>query len=123
MLFGNGEQVRMFSTHPPLNERIGRIDKSFKPDDLVLLAKKIQRQGQAEAEQAAQKQEKAKPKPGGAGMFDADNLVDQDFQLQVEVLQSGKVEWLAIKNTLAIGRCRRWCFGPGLFAGIGISCC
>ena len=77
MLFGNGEQVRMFSTHPPLNERIGRIDKSFKPDDLVLLAKKIQRQGQAEAEQAAKQQEKAKPKPGGAGMFDADNLVDQ----------------------------------------------
>ena len=77
MLFGNGEQVRMFSTHPPLNERIGRIDKSFKPDDLVLLAKKIQRQGQAEAEQAAKQQEKSKPKPGGAGMFDADNLIDQ----------------------------------------------
>jgi Zn-dependent protease with chaperone function len=75
MLFGDGEQVKMFSTHPPLNERIARIDKSFKPDDLVQLAKKIQRQGQAEAEQAAKQQEKAKP--GGAGMFDADNLVDQ----------------------------------------------
>ena len=27
MLFGNGEKMSMFSTHPPLNEPIGRIDK------------------------------------------------------------------------------------------------
>ncbi len=75
MLFGSGEQVSMFSTHPPLNERIGRIDKSFRQDDLVLLAKKIQRQGKAEAEQAAQQQEK--DKSAKRGMFDAANLVDQ----------------------------------------------
>ncbi len=75
MLFGNGEKVSMFSTHPPLNERIGRIDKSFRPDDLIQLAKKIQRQGKAEAEQAAKQQ--TKDKPAGRGMFDADNLVDQ----------------------------------------------
>ena len=75
MLFGNGEQVSMFSTHPPLNERIGRIDKSFRPDDLAQLAKKIQRQGKTEAEQAAKQQKK--DKSAGRGMFDADNLVDQ----------------------------------------------
>jgi Zn-dependent protease with chaperone function len=75
MLFGNGERVSMFSTHPPLNSRIGRIDKSFKPDDLVTLARSIQRQGEAEAERAAKEEEKAKS--GGAGMFDAGNLVDQ----------------------------------------------
>ncbi len=75
MLFGDGERVKMFSTHPPLNNRIGRIDKSFKPDDLVTLAKRIQREGQAEAERAAKQQEKAES--GGAGMFDAGNLVDQ----------------------------------------------
>jgi len=75
MLFGDGEQVRMFSTHPPLNSRIGRIDKSFRPDDLVQLAKKIQRQGEAEAEQAAREQKKEKSH--GGGMFNADNLVDQ----------------------------------------------
>ena len=75
MLFGDGEQVRMFSTHPPLNDRIGRIDKSFRPDDLVQLARKIQRQGEAEAEQAAREQKKEKSH--GGGMFNADNLVDQ----------------------------------------------
>ena len=75
MLFGNGEKTSMFSTHPPLNERIQRIDKSFKPEDLVTLAKNIQRKGRVEAEQAAKEQENSKK--GGGGMFDADNLVDQ----------------------------------------------
>lgn len=75
MLFGSGERVRMFSTHPPLNERIARIDRSFTPEDLVQLAKRIQRQGQAEAEQAEKELKKAKP--AGGGMFDADNLVEQ----------------------------------------------
>ena len=75
MLFGDGEKMSMFSTHPPLNQRIQRIDKSFKPEDLVTLAESIQRKGQAEAEQAAKQQEATKER--GGGMFDADNLVDQ----------------------------------------------
>jgi len=75
MLFGNGENMSMFSTHPPLNERIQRIDRSFKPDDLIQLAKSIQRQNQAEAEQLANQQKKEKPSAGG--MFDADKLIDQ----------------------------------------------
>ena len=75
MLFGDGEKTSMFSTHPPLNERIQRIDKSFKPEDLVTLAKSIQRKGRVEAEQAAKEQESGKKR--GGGMFDADNLVDQ----------------------------------------------
>jgi Zn-dependent protease with chaperone function len=75
MLFGDGEKMSMFSTHPPMNERIQRIDSSFKPEDLVQLAKSIQRKGQTEAEQAAREQQKSKPRSGG--MFDADKLVDQ----------------------------------------------
>ena len=75
MLFGNGEKMSMFSTHPPLNKRIQRIDRSFKPDDLVDLAKKIQRQGQVEAEEAARQQKKTES--SGGGMFDAGNLIDQ----------------------------------------------
>jgi len=77
MLFGDGEKTSMFSTHPPLNERIQRIDRSFKPEDLITLAKNIQRKGQAEAEQAAREQEQQKSKKGAAGMFDADTLIDQ----------------------------------------------
>lgn len=75
MLFGDGERTKMFSTHPPLNERILRIDKSFKPEDLVQLAKNIHRDGQVEAELAAKEQQSRKS--GKSGMFDADTLVDQ----------------------------------------------
>ncbi len=77
MLFGDGERTKMFSTHPPLNERIKRIDKSFQPDDLVQLAKRIQRQGQVEAELAEREQKQQSKKSGAGGMFDADQLIDQ----------------------------------------------
>ena len=79
MLFGDGERTKMFSTHPPLNERILRIDKTFVVDDLARLAKNIERKRTMEAEQAAKQAagQKEKAKPGGGGMFDADNLVEQ----------------------------------------------
>jgi Zn-dependent protease with chaperone function len=75
MLFGDGEKMSMFSTHPPLNERIKRVDKSFKPEDLAELAKKIQREHQAESERHSKKQEATERR--GGGMFDGGNLVDQ----------------------------------------------
>jgi len=74
MLFGNGTPMSMFSTHPPLNERIQRIDKTFKPEDLADLARRIQREEQADAERAASMAEKAKP---AGGVFNPVNLVEQ----------------------------------------------
>lgn len=75
MLFGNGAPMSMFSTHPPLNQRIQRIDKSFKPEDLADLARRIQREEQADAARVASMAEKAKP--AGGGIFNAGNLVEQ----------------------------------------------
>jgi Zn-dependent protease with chaperone function len=75
MLFGNGEKMSMFSTHPPLNQRIQRIDKTFQPEDLVQLARNIQRKQQRQAEQAAKEQKGSAA--GAGGMFDWDNLVEQ----------------------------------------------
>jgi Zn-dependent protease with chaperone function len=75
MLFGNGEKVSMFSTHPPLNQRIQRIDKTFQPEDLVQLARNIQRKGEAQAERAAREQKSSAA--GAGGMFNWDNLVEQ----------------------------------------------
>ena len=75
MLFGDGERTKMFSTHPPMNERIKRIDQSFRPEDLVQLAKKIHREGQTKAKLAAKDQQDKKS--AGDGMFDAGNLIDQ----------------------------------------------
>jgi Zn-dependent protease with chaperone function len=74
-LFGDGEKMSLFSTHPPMNERIRRVDSSFRPEDLVELAKRIQRKKKADIEQQ-KKQEKATEK-SAAGMFGADNLVEQ----------------------------------------------
>jgi len=75
MLFGDGQKMSMFSTHPPMTQRIQRIDGSFNPDDLVQLAKRIERERQSEVEQAAKEHEKVHQ--GGGGMFSADSLVDQ----------------------------------------------
>lgn len=75
MLFGNGAPMSMFSTHPPLTERIQRIDKSFKAEDLADLARRIQREERAGAERASS--EERKSGAGGAAIFDAGNLVEQ----------------------------------------------
>ena len=75
MLFGNGEKMSMFSTHPPMNERIRRIDKSYTPDQLHDFAKSIERKAKLKAERQA-RGEKVSDKRGG-GMFDADSIVDQ----------------------------------------------
>lgn len=75
MLFGDGERTKMFSTHPPLDDRISRIDPSFSTDDLVNLAKRIHREQESQARQAAQEEQQAKEQ--GGGMFDAENIVEQ----------------------------------------------
>jgi len=75
MLFGDGQKMMMFSTHPPLHERIGRIDPSFRPEELDRLAAKIQRD-----RIRAEKSEARKAKQAGEsnrGMFDADSIIDQ----------------------------------------------
>jgi len=75
MLFGNGRKMMMLSTHPPLNERISRVDPSFRPGDLDRLAAEIQRDRiRAEKDQAR----KLKQAEGsGSGLFDADSIIDQ----------------------------------------------
>ncbi|MGD9021743.1 MAG: M48 family metallopeptidase [Lysobacterales bacterium] len=75
MLFGSGEKVSMFATHPPLNSRIQRIDQSFVPEDLQQLAAKLEREQQVQAEKAEREEKRARK--GGAGLFDAGNLVEQ----------------------------------------------
>ena len=75
MLFGDGQKMSMFSTHPPLDERIQRIDKSFQPKDLEQLSKRLQREQRSQAARAAEEQENATQRK--AGLFDAGNLVEQ----------------------------------------------
>ncbi len=77
MLFGDGERTKMFSTHPPLNERISRIDPSFASEDLVSLAQRIQREHAQESQASKAAKEEREAKKQGGGLFDAGNIVDQ----------------------------------------------
>ena len=43
MLFGDGRKMSFFSTHPPLEDRIKKIDPGFQPEELGQLAAKIAR--------------------------------------------------------------------------------
>jgi Zn-dependent protease with chaperone function len=89
MLFGNGRKMHLFSTHPKLIDRIQRIEPGFKASDLDRLVARMANERIKEAQEraASAAKEKAageKPGRGGAGMFDAGNLIDQIGQPQLE---------------------------------------
>jgi Zn-dependent protease with chaperone function len=70
MLFGDGVGYsRLFATHPPLLERIGRLDPGFRPEQLPELAAQWQRRRKAEQEaaEAAELREARDRFPGGLG--------------------------------------------------------
>jgi Zn-dependent protease with chaperone function len=74
MLFGDGRKMMLFSTHPPLNDRIGRVDPGFRPEDLGRLAAEIQRE-QAREKKRTQRQQRETAERE-KGMFDADRIID-----------------------------------------------
>ncbi len=78
MLFGEGGKASLMATHPPLIRRIQKIQPSFDPRELQDLAKKIKRQNKQEVEDEERRRARAEKKSetGGAGMFDAGNLID-----------------------------------------------
>ncbi len=53
MLFGDGSKMMLFATHPPIVERIRRIEPDFQEEDLDVLAARIMRQQVREQEEAA----------------------------------------------------------------------
>jgi Zn-dependent protease with chaperone function len=75
MLFGDGQKMMLFSTHPPLKERIRRVDPGFRPEDLDQLAARIQRELEHAREKALREREKADESPGG--VFDAGQIMGQ----------------------------------------------
>ncbi len=77
MLFGSGYRSLMFSTHPPLEHRIARIEKGFKASDIELLAKKLKKQEireHVQAQQATIEQEKKKDARSKDGFFDVEGM-------------------------------------------------
>jgi len=77
MLFGSGYRSLMFATHPPLEQRIARIEKGFQLSDIDSLAKKLKKQEYKEhvqAEKAAEEQENRKAKKAKGGFFDVEGM-------------------------------------------------
>ncbi len=83
MLFGDGRRMRLFSTHPPLNERIARVDPGFQPDDLARLAAKIQHE-RVQAERAEREAATAADSGARRSAFDPRSIIERigqpDFQ-------------------------------------------
>jgi Zn-dependent protease with chaperone function len=77
MLFGSGQHMSLFATHPPLVQRIQRIEPGFREDDLVQLATRIERDSKRAEQRAAkaQHERQAGRRPGAA--FDAGGLMEQ----------------------------------------------
>jgi Zn-dependent protease with chaperone function/tellurite resistance protein len=76
MLFGNGRRMALFSTHPPLNDRISRVDPGFRPEELERLAASILSEQLRERDESERKREQAEKAMSGS-RFDAGGLVDQ----------------------------------------------
>jgi len=78
MLFAMGLSGRLFSTHPPLEDRILKIDPSFQPGEYAELAREMEKHQQSlkarrEQEQATQKASAA-DLPGGFSL-DPDEII------------------------------------------------
>lgn len=77
MLFGSGYKSLMFATHPPLDQRIARIEKGFEIGDIDALAKKLKKQEHKEhiqAEKAAGEQQKKLEKRAKGAFFDVEGM-------------------------------------------------
>jgi Zn-dependent protease with chaperone function len=75
MLFGDGRKMSFFSTHPPLEDRIKKIDPGFQPEELDRLAEKINRD-QIAAEKVKDRKSRQENKPK-QDFFDVDNIINQ----------------------------------------------
>jgi len=104
MLFGSGYRQFMFATHPPLEKRISRIEKSFDADEIESLARKLQAQEQREhvqAELAKQEQErKAEGNPKG-GIFNVEALIDNIGNPEFETIAAAAVLAASLPDALS----------------------
>jgi len=76
MLFGSGRPMALLSTHPPLNDRIARVDPDFRPEDLERLAASILAKQDRRRKRADSDRRKEERRASGA-TFDAGRIFEQ----------------------------------------------
>lgn len=104
MLFGSGYRSFMFATHPPLEQRIERIEKHFDAGEIAQIADKLKAQEireHVQAELAAKEQEvKAQGKPRG-GIFDIDSLINNIGNPEFERIAAAAIITAALPSALS----------------------
>lgn len=76
MLFGEGRAARLMATHPPLIDRIRRIEPGFQPEELNAVAAAMERASRRAEEPPAEPAPKKKDKRGGFSLNPAEILND-----------------------------------------------
>lgn len=79
MLFGSGYRSLMFATHPPLVDRIKRVERGFDSSEIGQLATKLSAQERREHIQAEQAEREQQAKVEGknkGGIFDVNSLIE-----------------------------------------------
>jgi len=102
MLFGSGTKSLMFATHPPLVERITRLERGFKESDIAELSQKLKKQEQREhvqAQRASEEQQKKSDKKLGGGMFDIETMISNIGNPSMERITTAAV----LADTLSDG--------------------
>ena len=103
MLFGSGYRSLIFSTHPPLTERIERLEKGFQSTEIEKLAKKLKAQDHREHVQAQQAEKELANRPEGqqkGGFFDVESLIENIGNPEIERIFAAAVLTAEIPNGL-----------------------
>lgn len=76
MLFGQGRKAFLFSTHPPIEDRIARVDPSFQQAELDELRKKLIREESRQRELEAEREARATEPARSGTPFDVDRMIE-----------------------------------------------
>jgi len=77
MMFGSTGLSGLWATHPPLVERIQRVDRSFHPSHLKELSRRLAREEERKHRKKAAQELKEKKAAAGGGKPDFTNIVEQ----------------------------------------------
>jgi len=94
MLFGTGAKSLMFATHPPLLERISRLERGFEQGDIDKLAKKLkieERREHVQAQIAEQEQKERSDKKLKSDFFDVETILENIGNPAVERISAATI--------------------------------
>ncbi len=103
MLFASGLKSFFFATHPPLKQRISRIEKDFKANEIEVLAKRLKRQEKREhwqAQQAEQEQAKNNTAKNQGGILEVDTILNDIGQPNTSRIVAAALLTSSMSNSL-----------------------